>query len=473
MSHLDLELVGVGEVGGSNTKATGSDLLDGRTHGVAVLHEVATLSILTTLTSVGLATESVHGHGNGRVGLHRDGTVRHSASNETAHSLSPRLNLVDRDGVGGFKVKVEQTTKSAVLDRLVSRPGVCLVRLVVLGSDSVLDVGNRGGVVDVRLTAITPVVLSSLGETRNLLDATARVALLVESEGILGNLLKGHTTNTGGSTCEAAVDNGVVNTKSLKDLGTLVTLKSGDTHLTHDLQDSAINGVPVVVDELLLGDLLSDQTLTVELQDTLEGEVRVDSISTVANKDTHVVNLTSFGGLDHKSGEGPPLVANHVVVNHAGTQEGRDSNAVGTGLAVGQDENLVALLDGFGGRIADTVECFDVSGNTIDLGEGDVNRGGGPVRVNLVDLGQGVEFLGGEDWRREVEPVALFLVHLEQVALGTDVGTKRHDDGLTNGVDRRVGDLREELTEVLREQTRLLGQASQRCIVTHGTECLF
>jgi hypothetical protein len=70
LSHLDLELVGVGEVGGRNTEATGGDLLDGGAHSVTVLHRVTTLGILTTLTSVGFATKSVHGHGNGRVRLH-------------------------------------------------------------------------------------------------------------------------------------------------------------------------------------------------------------------------------------------------------------------------------------------------------------------------------------------------------------------------------------------------------------------
>jgi hypothetical protein len=472
LCHLDLKLVGVGEVGGGDTETSGGDLLDGRAHGVAVLQRGATLEIFTTLTSVGLATEPVHGHGDGRVGLHRDRTVRHSASNEAANNLGPRLDLVDGDGVACLEVEVEETTERAVLDGLVRGPRVCLVRLVVLGPHGILDVGNGGRIVNVRLSAVTPVVLASLSQTRDFLDSTARVALLVKSEGILCNLLKSHTTDTSGSTSEAAVDNGVIDTESLENLGSLVTLKSGDTHFTHDLQDTAVNGVLVVLNQLLLRELAANQTLTVELQDTLVSKVRVDGIGTVANQYTHVVYLASLGGLYHKGSLRTPSVADHVVVDHTSAEQGGNSNTVRTSFAIGQDEDLVALLNGLGSCLVDAVQSLDVARDTLGLGECDVNGSGGPVRVNLVDFGQGVELLGGEDGRGKVQPVALLLVHLEQIALGSDVSAERHDDCLTNGVDRRVSDLCEKLAEVLRKKTRLLSQTSQRCIVTHGTKSL-
>ena len=51
---------------------------------------------------------------------------------------------------------------------------------------------------------------------------TRRVALLVESESILGDELECHTLDTSGSTSEASIDDGVINTESFEDLSTLV-----------------------------------------------------------------------------------------------------------------------------------------------------------------------------------------------------------------------------------------------------------
>jgi hypothetical protein len=55
----------------------------------------------------------------------------------------------------------------------------------------------------------------------------------------------------------------------------------------------------------------------------------------------------------------------------------------------------------------------------------------------------------------------------EQVALGADAGPQRHDDRLARGVDRRVGDLREELLEVAEQRRALIRQDGQRGVVAH------
>jgi hypothetical protein len=119
LSHLDLKLIGVGKIGRSDTETTGSNLLDGRTHGITVGHALRSLGILTTLTSVGLSTKSVHGNSKGRVRLHGDGTVRHGTGAESADNVSPGLNLVNGDRSTVLKLEVKETTKSTVLDLLI------------------------------------------------------------------------------------------------------------------------------------------------------------------------------------------------------------------------------------------------------------------------------------------------------------------------------------------------------------------
>jgi hypothetical protein len=60
----------------------------------------------------------------------------------------------------------------------------------------------------------------------------------------------------------------------------------------------------------------------------------------------------------------------------------------------------------------------------------------------------------------------------EQVALGADAGAQRHDDRLARGVDRRVGDLREELLEVAEQRRALIGEDRQRGVVAHRADGL-
>ena len=62
---------------------------------------------------------------------------------------------------------------------------------------------------------------------------------------------------------------------------------------------------------------------------------------------------------------------------------------------------------------------------------------------------------------------------VQDVALGADVAGERHHHLFANGVDGRIGDLREELLEVMEQRLRLVGEAGQRGIGAHGADGLF
>src|SRR5260221_3186290 len=66
--------------------------------------------------------------------------------------------------------------------------------------------------------------------------------------------------------------------------------------------------------------------------------------------------------------------------------------------------------------------------------------------------------------------MALFWSHFKEISLGSDVSLQRHDDTLSKWVDRRVCNLRKQLTEVIIDDTRLIGHGGERCIVSHRTE---
>ena len=63
-------------------------------------------------------------------------------------------------------------------------------------------------------------------------------------------------------------------------------------------------------------------------------------------------------------------------------------------------------------------------------------------------------------------------VGLQQVALRAERGAQRGDQLLADGVQRRVGDLREQLGEVVEEQPRALGERGDRRVGAHGADRL-
>ena len=64
-------------------------------------------------------------------------------------------------------------------------------------------------------------------------------------------------------------------------------------------------------------------------------------------------------------------------------------------------------------------------------------------------------------------------VLVENVALGANVADERHDEFFADGVDGRIGDLREELLEVVEERLRAIGETGERGVGAHGADGLF
>ena len=57
--------------------------------------------------------------------------------------------------------------------------------------------------------------------------------------------------------------------------------------------------------------------------------------------------------------------------------------------------------------------------------------------------------------------MALGSVHLQEIALRTNVALQRHDNGFTDGIDGRIGDLSEQLAEIFVQQDEALGRGKR------------
>src|SRR5260370_8174512 len=69
---------------------------------------------------------------------------------------------------------------------------------------------------------------------------------------------------------------------------------------------------------------------------------------------------------------------------------------------------------------------------------------------------------------RQLQHVTVLGLFRENVALASDVANQRHHNLFANRVNGRIGDLREELLEVVKQRLRTVRQTSERRIGPHG-----
>ncbi len=205
--------------------------------------------------------------------FHRDGAVGHCPRDESS-SQSPSTARPGQLGTGCalVEIEVEHTPrKCAMLDLLVLGERVRLVGLVVLGADGVLDIRDADRIVDVWLAAIAPMVLARLLEPRDLADVSwlgkpfswkANASWAIELERSCRGYELPYQQKPRSTTA-------VVNAECFEDLGSLVGLQGGDSHLAHDFQDATIARCLVVGDDLLVRQLLANEALAVELENAL------------------------------------------------------------------------------------------------------------------------------------------------------------------------------------------------------------
>ncbi len=87
--------------------------------------------------------------------------------------------------------------------------------------------------------------------------------------------------------------------------------------------------------------------------------------------------------------------------------------------------------------------------------------------VHVLERGQ---LLVRQDRVRNAQPVGVLFGRFQQISLRPDVALQRHDHFFANRIDRRIGDLREELLEIVVEHPRLVGEAGQGRVVAHRAD---
>ena len=313
-----------------------------------------------------------------------------------------------------------------------------------------------------------PVVFAQVGQLRQPVVFVFRVTERVATKRFFGQHVERHALDPRRGAHETLVDDLVTQPQRLEDLGPLVRLQRADAHLGHHLQHALGDGLSIRRDDLVVGHRFVHQPVADRLPQRLERQVGVDRVGPVADQQTEVVDLTGLAGLDDQPDSGAFAGLDQVVVDRPGGQQRRNRHAVLADVAVGQHDQLDAGVDGRLGFGGDPVQRRPQTGPALGAIERDVDDLAVPTLE--IDVRQRRGFFVGQDRVRHQQPVAVFRRRGEQVLLRPDVALQRHHDFLADRIDRGVGDLREQLLEIVVDHPRLIGQHGQRAVVAHRTD---
>ena len=193
-------------------------------------------------------------------------------------------------------------------------------------------------------------------------------------------------------------------------------------------------------------EILGQQRAVSELIERLEHHIRVDRRGAIADQRRHVVNLARLSGFDHQARAQACSPTNQVMVHGADGQQRWYRDALGSEITVRKNQDVGAVVDVAGGLLAQRLQPRLHSVRTLLDRPADIEGRG--VEHVVGDLAKLLELVVAEDWLIHHQHVSLVGRLGEQVHLRSNTGLQAHHDRLANRVDRRVGDLCEQLLEI-------------------------
>jgi hypothetical protein len=399
------------------------------------------------------------------VRLPRDGAERHGPGGEAPHDRVDGLDLLEGDGreVGELEEVPERDRR---LGRVVDEACVLAVERVVVRPRGVLELVDRLRVVEVAFPPKPPLVQPAQLEVGLVLHVD--VGGLVAHQRLALDRGDVDAADARDGAWEVLLDDVVGEAHRLEDLRADVGRDRRDSHLGHRLEEPLAHRLDVVLPGLVLAQALGQELPQAHVLDRLERHVGVHRGGPEAEEAGEVVHLARLAGLDDETAPRAQALADEVVVHRGDGEQRRDRGVVGVDRAVGEDDHLVSVEHVLLGLPPQAVE-----GPLHPAGLGlEADREGLGLIVLAVHPPQPLEVLVVENRLLQLDHARVVGAILQDVAFAPDEGDEAHHHLLADGVDRRVGDLGEELVEVVEEAARLLGQDRERRVVAHGADGL-
>ena len=469
LHDFDLQFLGLREVVAGHAETAGGDLLDRAVFRVAIGQHFEAVGVFAPLTRVALAADAVHGDGQRLVGFRTDRTVGHGTSLEALHDRFDRFDFLDRDPAIFRKFEVDESAQGGKLLRLVvDRIGVFTEGAEVTRAASMLQEVN-GRRVERMVLAIVPPLVNSARVEHFVAIVAAGIGPAVALFHLAGNAGQVDAFDAGGGRFEIGVNHLAVQTDSFENLRAAVALDGGNAHLGHCFDDAFDRGLDVLLDRFRHvdpGEVLPAD----DVFDRFEDKIRVDRARAVTGEQGEVVHFPGLAGLKDEADLRARAVGHEVMVQAGHGEERGDGRFFLGHPAVGENENVdpfgdraVGGLEEFGQRL---FESGSAAGHLIVDGQG------GGLETGAVEDAEFFQFLVRDDRRGQLDLAAALRRGLEEIAFRTERGERRGDDFLADRIDRRIGDLREELLEIVVEQLGFVGEGGQRRVVAHRTNRL-
>ena len=239
---------------------------------------------------------------------------------------------------------------------------------------------------------------------------------------------------------EILVDQLLAQPDRLKYLGAAIALNRGDAHLGHDLE----NALLISFDEVFLGVVWLGAVQFSgfgHLANRFQGQVGIDGAGPIADQKGKVMHFPGVSRLHDKTRFGSGPFPDQMVVYRGGCQHTGDGRPTGVHTPVGENDDAVAVDDGLGSLSAQVVQSrLHRARHALSIEQcGQRDR----PQVTYVQVTDFFELVASDDWRMELQLVAMRRCLFEKVLLPSDERFQGGNQVFTDRVQRRVGDLGE------------------------------
>ena len=326
LRHLDLHVVGVGQVVAGHAEPPAGHLLDRGAAQVTVGVAGEAVRVLAALAGVGPAAKAVHRDGQRLVRLGGDRPVGHGAGGEPPDDARRRFDLLDRDRLpcAGrvHTLDAHQAAQRHQPRRLVVDQGrVLLEDLVPAAARGVLQLEDGLRAEQVRLALAAPLVLAADLQPPVRGPHAARREGADDAAVRLGRQhVEADAAEPRGRALEAGADDLLAESGGLEDLRAGVGGDGGHAHLGHDLQHALAERLDQAGGGLVLGHALQ-HTAAGHVTDRLDGQVGSHRGGAVADQQGDVMAFAGVAGLHDQAHLGAGLLPDQVMVHRAGEQQ--------------------------------------------------------------------------------------------------------------------------------------------------------
>ena len=271
-----------------------------------------------------------------------NGTVGHSAGLEPFHNGFDAFHFLDRDAV--FRIVELHQTSQIPGFLLVNLPGIFLKHLVIILPYRLLKQVDRLRIVPVMFSLASKTVASDALQCQVRIQPQRIKCLTVEPFHIFFDFLHGDASHPADGMGKIFVDHFFGDSHSLKNLGSLIRLDCGNSHLGSDLDNSIQNCLIVIVNCRII--IFFQKSVFNHLPYGLMRQIRVHRACAVSEKRRKMMDFSWLCRLQNDR-HGRTLFRPHEIMVHCrNRQKRRNRHMVFVHAPVCQNQDCSPVLIG-------------------------------------------------------------------------------------------------------------------------------